>query len=296
MAVWGNDSFDVGAAGGWGDVSYSATEAPSEASKSVDKVVVPVSVEDLNRNVNQNEEKLTFNKTSFSTVRIAGVVKDAKEQDGGQSVEYKIADDAESNERFLVIHYRGVNPNDISSELFVEGTVVMVVGKLRNFDNRLAIVAFDVREIDDKRELEAYHLEAKLAKLFYTKDVIEVIKSNSSLFENTMLRRNLEGAQTNSGNKNGNTGTTWNQNGINSAITSQFNGAVENTKGLSGQKGAIYKYLSGLNSMEGASTEEIKKNIPKNLFNQRTFATDFESLLSEGHIYSTIDDDHYTAN
>lgn len=44
----------------------------------------------------------------FSKVRIAGVVKDAKEQDGGQSVEYKIADDAESNERFLVIHYRGV--------------------------------------------------------------------------------------------------------------------------------------------------------------------------------------------
>lgn len=70
MAVWGNDSFDVGAAGGWGDVSYSATEAPSEASKSVDKVVVPVSVEDLNRNVNQNEEKLTFNKTSFSTVSL----------------------------------------------------------------------------------------------------------------------------------------------------------------------------------------------------------------------------------
>lgn len=44
----------------------------------------------------------------YSQVRVIGVVRSAEEREGGQSVEYKIADDSSSDEQFTVIHYRGV--------------------------------------------------------------------------------------------------------------------------------------------------------------------------------------------
>ncbi|VDM29728.1 unnamed protein product, partial [Toxocara canis] len=58
---------------------------------------------------------------------------------------------------------------NLTSGAIVEDTLVAVVGKLRSFNERLCIVAFDVREVEDRREVDAFKLEAKLARLYYTK-------------------------------------------------------------------------------------------------------------------------------
>ncbi|KAL3995136.1 Replication protein A C terminal family protein [Acanthocheilonema viteae] len=297
---WAEESYDAGIAGGWGEASFVEADEFKESQRT-EKVPFPATVKDLSQLAN-NEEKLTTGKYTFSTIRVVGRVKESLQTDGGQSIEYTLADYHDTNATFLIIHYRGVLASAAAnSDAVVEGTDVSVVGKLRSFSERLCIVAFDVREIEDKREIDAFHLEARLARLFYTKDVPDIALSEKwiTISEGTMLRVNDEGA--------GQTKQTsdWRSNvGSNLKVASNamqrnafYSAPDNNCRGLTGQKAEIFKYLrSNGDPVIGASIDDIRTGIPRNHFNSFTFSADMEYLASEGLIYATSDDDHYAAN
>lgn len=66
MAGWGNENFDMGAAGGWGDVSFAGGESQT-TDWNTEKIAIPATVKDLSR-LAVSDEKLTLGKTSFTTV------------------------------------------------------------------------------------------------------------------------------------------------------------------------------------------------------------------------------------
>uniref|UniRef100_A0A0R3RWG8 RPA_C domain-containing protein n=1 Tax=Elaeophora elaphi TaxID=1147741 RepID=A0A0R3RWG8_9BILA len=316
---WAEESYDAGIAGGWGEASFVEADEFKE-SQHTEKVPFPATVNDLSQLAN-NEEKMTSGKYTFSTldlvttcdpfetcqqealaIRVIGRVKESLQTDGGQSIEYTLADYHDTSASFLIIHYKGVLASAAAnSDAVVEGTDVSVVGKLRSFSERLCIVAFDVREIEDKREIDAFHLEARLARLFYTKDVPDMALSEkwAAISEGTMLRVNEEGAvQSKSTND-------WRSSvGFNPKISSNtgrqnasYSAPDDNCRGLTGQKAEIFKYLrSNGDPVIGASVDDIRIGIPRNHFNSFTFSADMEYLASEGLIYATSDDDHYAAN
>ncbi|CAG9539505.1 unnamed protein product [Cercopithifilaria johnstoni] len=297
---WAEESYDAGIAGGWGEASFVEADEFKE-SLHTEKVPFPATVKDLSRLAN-DEEKMTVGKYAFSTIRVVGRIKESLQTDGGQSIEYTLADYHDTNATFLIIHYKGVLASAATnSDAVVEGTDVSVVGKLRSFSERLCIVAFDVREIEDKREIDAFHLEARLARLFYTKDVPDIVLSEkwANISEGTMLRVSEEGA--------GQTKSTsdWRSNvGSNPKVASNampqsasYSVPDNSCRGLTGQKAEIFKYLrSNGDPVIGASVDDIRTGIPRNFFNSFTFSADIEYLASEGLIYATSDDDHYAAN
>ncbi|VDK82524.1 unnamed protein product [Litomosoides sigmodontis] len=297
---WAEESYDAGIAGGWGEASFVEADGFKE-NQQTEKVPFPATIKDLSQLAN-NEEKMTVGKYTFSTIRVVGNVKESLQTDGGQSIEYTLADYHDTSAAFLIIHYKGVLASAAAnSDAVVEGTDVSVVGKLRSFSERLCIVAFDVREIEDKREIDAFHLEARLARLFYTKDVPDIALSEkwATISESTMLRVNEEGTgQTKSASDwRGNVGSNPKVAG-NAVKQSTSYSVPDNTcRGLTGQKAEIFKFLrNNGDPVIGASLDDIRTGIPRNLFNSFTFSADIEYLASEGLIYATSDDDHYAAN
>ncbi|VDN03864.1 unnamed protein product [Thelazia callipaeda] len=299
---WGDESFDAELAGGWGETSF-VEPNETRGNQRVEKVPFPATVRDLSQLAN-NEEKITAGKYTFTTIRVVGRVKSSLQTDGGQSVEYILADYHDPNATFLVIHYKGVLASAATnSDTIVEGTDVSVVGKMRSFSERLCIVAFDVREIEDKRELDAFHLEARLARLYYTKDVPDLALTEkwASISEGTMLRINTEAVG-----YAGNQPSDWNSSIKSNSGASGSSGISHSTsrlvpdsscRGLTGQKAEIFKYLrKNGDPIIGASIDNIRMGIPRNLFDPSNFAADMEYLASEGLIYATSDDDHYAAN
>lgn len=66
---------------------------------------------------------------------------------------------------------------------FSEGVTVQAVGKLRLFNNRLSLVAFHIRELIKREQIELFEYEAKLAHLYYEKvrSNIKHLKFNSNM-------------------------------------------------------------------------------------------------------------------
>uniref|UniRef100_A0A915CFG8 Replication protein A C-terminal domain-containing protein n=1 Tax=Parascaris univalens TaxID=6257 RepID=A0A915CFG8_PARUN len=177
----------------WVDAYYIAGEnSPStnvQVPWSTDNLVFPVTINDL-ASLPSEQEDIVVGKAHFTTVRVMGLVKELEETDHGQTVKYVIVDLRHRNAFFNVIHYKGiVNGREYRSPPYVMGTCLSINGKIRMFDGLHCVVAFDVRPVDNVSEVDAFHLQAKLARLYYTKNVLELATSvDAAVLENTMLR------------------------------------------------------------------------------------------------------------
>ncbi|MFH4973367.1 hypothetical protein AB6A40_000076 [Gnathostoma spinigerum] len=287
-------SFQMDSAGGWGEVSFAASQnVDTDSSRSSDKVPLPVSVASLAA-LNVSEEKITLGKYSFSTVQVIGKVVKVDSMDDGQSIHYELTDVDRDMGRFSIIHYQGVTASKDATSSFVEDTIVAVVGKLRSFDESLNIVAFDIREIDDLREVDAFRLETKLAELYYSKDIPDIVNSGKiSALEGTYLLplATEDSAVAASSSSAAQRGSLWN----NQPSVGGIDPENASCRGLMGQKAEIFKYCRKFTHIEeGVHVKQIQKGIPN--FNPRTFDADLEFLASEGHIFQTCDEEHYAAN
>ncbi|VDK59614.1 unnamed protein product [Anisakis simplex] len=324
MSAFGNESFDVDGAGGWArgdrhsafdrDGEDSASQDPDKRASDLDKIPMPVAVADLAQ-LELGQERIQLGALSFPTVYVVGKIKSVVVDSSHQQVNYMVGDLDDDSASFGVVYYKGVADTDkATSSAFVEDTFVSVVGKIRSFDDKLSIVAFDVLvqmfmgnlvldfnldffqlfEVEDSRQIETFKLQAKLAKLYYKKDASHI--SDRTLLTGTMLQSKRGGAPDVHSEDHKQAG------GFGASDISRPNAAVghdsENCRGLSGQKAEIFKCLKRnvTDVNVGMSVDQIRANIPKHLFNAKTFAADLDDLSSEGLIYTTLDDDHYVVN
>lgn len=304
MSAFGNESFDVDGAGGWArgdrhsafdrDGEDSASQDPDKRASDLDKIPMPVAVADLAQ-LELGQERIQLGALSFPTVYVVGKIKSVVVDNSHQQVNYMVGDLDDDSASFGVVYYKGVADTDkATSSAFVEDTFVSVVGKIRSFDDNLSIVAFDLFEVEDSRQIETFKLQAKLAKLYYKKDASHI--SDRTLLTGTMLQSKRGGAPDVHSEDHKQAG------GFGASDISRPNAAVghdsENCRGLSGQKAEIFKCLKRnvTDVNVGMSVDQIRANIPKHLFNAKTFAADLDDLSSEGLIYTTLDDDHYVVN
>lgn len=67
------------------------------------------------------------------------------------------------------------------------GDVVIAVGKLRIFNNRLACTLLGMRDVDSAKEVELHGLECKVAQVFYKKQILLRQPSELGEYENTIF-------------------------------------------------------------------------------------------------------------
>eukprot|EP00126_Sphaerothecum_destruens_P010022 Sdes_comp20657_c0_seq2m15959 len=138
---------------------------------------------------------------------------------------------------------------------FQEGIYVRVVGQMRTFMDKLSINSYSIRPIADMNEISFHMIEVIYVHLYNTKGALHSHKM---------------GSQTPSdANK----------------LSSHGN--------FDGVSGRVHLLVQNYQSDIGISMMELKNQLQGVSENKIREAIDF--LAGEGHIYSTIDDDHFKA-
>jgi hypothetical protein len=283
--------------GGAGDTSFAATQATPKGID-YDRVALPVTVATLN-NLESTAEKIQYGNYSFSQVRVVAEVVSVSETESKET-RYMVRDYGNEDQTpFLIVQYSGIDTS--TAPPFIEGTIVHAIGKIRTFDGQSAILAFKVLEVPDTHMHEVFPKEARVAELYFTKNVPDMYASGDmSNFVGTFL--SPEPPQTNNRTNTAALGTPSRNlplnNYANAATLDGDNGASiygstqRPGKGSNPQQNKILQYFENhpsLSSDEGISAATIRAAIGGNA----RFDDDINELASNGVIYTTIDDNHF---
>ncbi|XP_048358442.1 replication protein A 32 kDa subunit isoform X2 [Sphaerodactylus townsendi] len=242
--------------GGFG--SPSATQGEKK-SRSRTQSVVPCTVSQL-LSAEQTEEAFKIREAEISQVVIVGIVKQAEK--APTNILYKVDDMTAAPMDVR----QWVDTDEPGSENVVvpPGTYVKVVGHLRSFQNKKSLVAFKLIPLEDMNEFTTHMLEVVNAHM--------ILKKSSLLSTSAMAPRSFAPS------------------GMGS-VASYGGSSGLPAGGLSTHQSQVLNLIKNSISPSGISLQELKSQLHN--MNVATIKKAVEFLSSEGHIYSTIDDDHF---
>ncbi|NWS22615.1 RFA2 protein, partial [Pachyramphus minor] len=142
------------------------------------------------------------------------------------------------------------------------GTYVKVAGHLRSFQNKKSLVAFKIMPLENMNE--------------FTTHMLEIVNAHM------ILRKNLTSASS--------APPSFSSTGI-SDMGGYGGGGSLPVNGLTAQQSQVLNLIKNCPVPEGMSLQELKLQLHS--MSMSTIKQAVEFLSSEGHIYSTVDDDHY---
>ncbi|EYC45781.1 hypothetical protein Y032_0417g1108 [Ancylostoma ceylanicum] len=153
-------------------------------------------------------------------------------------------------------------------------------------------MSYNIREVIDEKEYRAFTLEAKIAKIYFEKNVPSILRSG--------MGEGLSGCAAGPPADGGvASGPKENLSVFGSQATRLYGtpgatSSVARGHNLEGQRGKIMDLLQrekdNYDSI-GMSEGDIKKAI--GAMNMDSLRKDLQFLVNEGHIYNTTDDEHY---
>ncbi|XP_022090266.1 replication protein A 32 kDa subunit-like isoform X2 [Acanthaster planci] len=159
-------------------------------------------------------------------------------------------------------------PEELQPQVYSENTYIKVIGNIRTFGGKRSISPFKIKPLTDLNELTLHMLETVHTHMLLTK------------------RKSL-GAST-----SGTFGThqfmTPSKGGM--ASTSGY-GAVTTANGLNSVQAEVHRLITACPDDQGVSINFLATSLKGTPYNKIKDALEF--LSNEGHIYSTIDDDHF---
>ncbi|XP_061305898.1 replication protein A 32 kDa subunit [Pezoporus flaviventris] len=218
--------------------------------------IVPCTVSQLLA-AEQVEETFRIGDVEIAQVTIVGIIRHAEK--APTNILYKVDDMTAAPMDVR----QWVDTDEVGSENVVvpPGTYVKVAGHLRSFQNKKSLVAFKIMPLENMNE--------------FTTHMVEIVNAHM------ILRRNLMSASkapqsfgTGMGNVGGYGG-----------------GGSLPVNGLTAHQTQVLNLIKSCPVPEGMSLQELKVQLHN--VSMSTIKQAVEFLSSEGHIYSTVDDDHY---
>lgn len=264
--MWNNQGFqgyDQSQGGGQGYMSPGGFGTPQQSdekrSRQRAQNIVPVTVAEI-INSTQMDDKFFSGDIEIFQVTLVGIVRSVKESPTRLDYEVDDLTGPPLEVKQFVDNDESV-PDEERVQAMRENTYVRVRGTVRSFAGKKSIVAFKISPVTDMNEM-TYH-------------ILEVIHSHASLAAvQTNGVSNGMSVQSNSTNSYGD---------VNDGMVS----------GLSSIQNQVHLAIRNNQSAEGASVESVCKQVRG--VPEKAIRDAIEFLSSEGHIYSTIDDDHYKA-
>ncbi|NXC85325.1 RFA2 protein, partial [Cercotrichas coryphoeus] len=142
------------------------------------------------------------------------------------------------------------------------GTYVKVAGHLRSFQNKKSLVAFKIMPLENMNE--------------FTTHILEIVNAHM------ILRKNLMSASR--------VPQSFSSTGIHDMGGYGGGGSLP-LNGLTAHQSQVLNLIKSCHVPEGMSLQDLKQQLPS--MSMSTIKQAVEFLSSEGHIYSTVDDDHY---
>lgn len=251
---------DTSMAGGFFSGTPGSQAATGEK-KSAQRVhnVMPVTIKDI---LDSPDEKLKIEDAEVHMVTFVGTVEAIESKQN--NISYKIRDDSGEIEVIQWIE-EGTSPSAIT---VVEGNFCRVIGSIRHTQDRRHIMAFRVAPLTTANEITNHLLETHYIKL-----KLRQLKSKTGGTSSYGNAPNAQGG--------GPLASFSNNAGGNAVIN-----------GLSKYQETIYSTIQACMSETGMEKSQIYNSV-KGKITQRDVDAALEFLCSEGHIYSTIDEDHF---
>ncbi|XP_072316553.1 replication protein A 32 kDa subunit [Eucyclogobius newberryi] len=222
--------------------------------------IIPCTVSQL-MSASQADEAFKVGDVEVAQVTIVGIIRSTDKS--MTNIQYKVDD--MTGAPMDVKQWVDTEDPGVDSTVLPPGTYVKVSGNLRSFQNHRSVVAFSVRPLEDMNEITSHMLEVVHAHMALCKPQSTTSAGGMTSSMTPMSRTNMGG------------------------MGAEANHMVNN--GLSASQNQVLSLIRSCPDQEGISIQDIKQRLSGMSINIIKQALEFMS--NEGHIFSTIDEDHY---
>lgn len=237
-------------------------QSPSAVKKRDAQSLTPVTIKQLH-NCEHRDSKFKLDGKDLAQVTFIGSILSSEQQP--TNLNYLIDDGTGKINVRIYIDLEDENHSN-----HAENTYVRVVGNLREFNNQLSVVGFTLLPITDFNELTFHMLEAISVHLRNTRGEAGGAVGGGAVQQNAAPAMNGGNNYGGGNNFGGNAPAGGNDDGLQQKVLKVF-------EADSSDQGASIDYVC--QQFPNVSRMDIKKAV--------------EYLSDEGHLYSTVDDDHF---
>lgn len=250
-----------------GFASPAASQGGEKKGRTRATQIIPCTVSQL-MSASQVDEAFRVGEVEVTQVTIVGIIRSTDKS--MTNIQYKVDD--MTGAPMDVKQWVDTEDPSVDSTVLPPGTYVKVSGNLRSFQNHRSVVAFSVRPLEDMNEITSHILEVVHAHMALSKpQTMPGISGGMAPNSMPMLRQS--------------TGITG----------GSYAGTNENPlmviNGLSANQNQVLSLIKGCPEPQGISIQDIKQRLSG--ISLAVIKQAVEFLSNEGHIFSTIDEDHY---
>lgn len=229
--------------------------------------IIPCTVSQL-MSASQADETFRVGDVEVAQVTIVGVIRSTDKS--MTNIQYKVDD--MTGAPMDVKQWVDTEDPGVDSTVLPPGTYVKVSGNLRSFQSHRSVVAFSVRPLEDMNEITSHMLEVVQAHMALGKPQSMSNTGGAMNINTTPMSRPGMG----------------NMGGVGGVYTGA-NDMVNN--GLSANQNQVLSLIRSCPDPQGISIQDLKQRLSGISISVIKQAVEF--LSNEGHIFSTIDEDHY---
>ncbi|XP_060778140.1 replication protein A 32 kDa subunit isoform X2 [Neoarius graeffei] len=250
--------------GGFG--SPAASQGGEKKGRTRAQQIVPCTVSQL-MSASQAEDVFRVGEVEIAQVTIVGIIRSTDKS--MTNIQYKV-DDMTAAPMDVKQWVDTEDPN-VDNSVIPPDTYVKVSGNLRSFQNNRSLVAFSVRPLEDMNEITSHMLEVVQAHMLLSKP--QNMMGGGGGMSSSMVPMSRPGL--------GGMGMSGGYSGAS---------AMANN-GLNPSQNQVLCLIKSCPEPQGISMQELKQRLSGMSMTVIRQVVDF--LSNEGHIFSTIDEDHF---
>ncbi|XP_029929118.1 replication protein A 32 kDa subunit [Myripristis murdjan] len=271
--MWNQGGYNESMVGGYnqspgGFASPALSQGGEKKGRTRATQIIPCTVSQLMSAV-QADEAFRVGEVEVAQVTILGVIRSTDKS--MTNIQYKVDD--MTGAPMDVKQWVDTEDPSVDSTVLPPGTYVKVSGNLRSFQNHRSLVAFSVRPLEDLNEI--------------TSHMLEVVQAHMILSKPQTAMSGGTGAGTNSS-------TLVSRPGMGNMASmggAYMGGNDMGANGLNPNQNQVLRLIRGCPDAQGISIQDLKQRLSGMSLAVIKEAVEF--LSNEGHIFSTIDEDHY---
>ncbi|CAH0479816.1 unnamed protein product [Peronospora belbahrii] len=269
-----------GSNGGGGFMSSQPTGNQSSPAKrsGVAQNMLPVTIKQLQTlgAASTDDDAMRLDGQEVSTVRLVGLLTNLSAH--STSLRFQLDDGSGVFDCHYFITADDTDASEGEMNRLREGSYVRVVGKLRTFQGKSSLSCFNVAPVEDMNELTHHLLEVIYVHCWNTKGPLNNGKVDVKM---TSFNTPTKSASTDQ----------WNQPSVGGlGVGAMDYGMMDSS--FSPEQKAILDVLGTCTSDHGLKIDQIFADLRGRMTEQQLHSA-LNYLTSEGHVYSTIDEDHF---
>jgi len=258
-----------GGDGGGDGGGFNSPGGSAKANRTRVQNLVPCTINQI-RTANKEDDRFLIGTMELGQIELFGVIMDSRE--ASTNVTYMLNDF--TGEDIQVRHWLEEADDEAAgqreSQVFRKHTLVRICGNVRDIQGTRSVVAFRIFPVHDFNEFSCHILEVIHAQMVH-----QMLQKGAggSVVQSEASTSFAGGSDANAGN------------------------APAPVKGLSGVQNQVLAYIRSLsqNTESGPRIGDILQELAKKGLSEKQVREAIEYLSNEGHIYSTIDEDHCRA-